>query len=135
MDAATAELRLKNMTAWTCSPELSQGDIDMLLLLARRQDTNGREVSDTNWTPTWHLEWAAAEAWAWKAAYTSDRFDVAAAGTTLNRSQTHSHAVKMYELYSKKAANQPHSIRQVGNLVYDRLNAATPYPWWWSESA
>lgn len=135
MDAALAETRLKNMTAWNCPPELSQADIDMLLLLARRVDVEGRDVTDSLWVPTYHLDWAAAEAWAWKAGAAADRYKVLANGVELNRQQIHDHARKMYDLYTKKAANQPRSIRSVGNLVADRLGAYTPIPWWWEAVA
>lgn len=129
MDAATAEARLKNMTAWQCAPELSQEDIDMLLLLAQRADNAGREITDADWVPSWHLEWAAAEAWGWKAACLAGNYNMTAQGTTLSRSQAFDHAEKMYALYRRKSSNFVYAIRSTGNLVVDRMSGQ-PTPWW-----
>lgn len=131
MDPVLAQVRLKNMVAWKQQPTLCQEDIDMLLLAARRIDASGYDWSSPNWVPTYHLDWAAREAWAWKAGAASDRYKIVGDGTELNRHQVYEHCNKMYLLYDRKASGQPHSIRSHGNLVEDRLGAYSTVPWWW----
>lgn len=129
--------RLKFMVAATTDPLLDDMDesLRMLLNVARREDEFGRTFNDKGWVPTYHLDWAAAEVWAWKAGAASDRYRIVGDGTDLNRHQVHQHCLKLYELYTKKASNQPHTIRMKGNLLVDRLGAYSAIPWWWSVSA
>lgn len=131
MEPSLAENRLKNMVAWSRQPTLCQEDIDMLLLAARRLDVSGYDWTNANWVPTYHLDWAAAEAWAWKAGASADRYRMAELGIELDRNQVHDHCIKMYDLYAKKASGQPHSIRSHGPLVENRLGAYSTVPWWW----
>lgn len=119
------------MVAWDREPRLCQDDIDLLMLAARRIDSSGYDWTSIQWTPTFHLDWAAQEAWAWKAGAATDRYKIIGDGTELNRQQVHEHCTKMYELYRVKAAGQPHSIRSHGNLVEDRLGAYSTVPWWY----
>jgi hypothetical protein len=63
MDEATARARLKRMTAANSMPQLDTEAIDDLLLRARRVDIFGLSPTDTGWTVTYDLNWAAAEGW------------------------------------------------------------------------
>lgn len=134
MTPLVADRRLKNMTAWDCAPCLTQDDINMLLVACARADDDGNEPPDTGWKPTYDLDWAAREAWAWKAGYVADRFSMTVEGTVLTRAQVYDHCVRMYNLYDKKAVGRPHSLRSVGNMVEDR-GTFNPTPWWMDQSA
>lgn len=130
MDPQIAEARLKNMTAWECAPALEQADIDLLLLACRRVDDAGLMWNDPAWVPTYFLDWAAREAWAWKAGATADHYKLISDGTELDRHQIYEHCVRMHNMYDKRAVGRPQNLRSTGNLVEDRL-AFNPVPWWY----
>lgn len=137
MDPAVALVRLKHMTAWDVDPTLSADDMTALLAAARRVDSAGRDWTSMSWVPTYHLDWAAREAWAWKAGTASARYAIATGrpdGTDLARNQVFEHCERMYKLYDQKASGQPHSIRSRGATVEDRLGAYSTVPWWWELS-
>lgn len=99
MTASEAKDRLRLMVAATSSPELSNDEVDQLMLLARRPDMDGRVDGDDGWEPTWALGAAAAEGWRWKAGRVADRVDFAADGTRLSRSQMVAHCLRMADVY------------------------------------
>lgn len=66
--------KLKQMTAWTAEPALSEDDLAAALGVAARVDANGFGPIDEEWQPTYDLNAAASHAWLTKAAR--------AAGTT-----------------------------------------------------
>lgn len=131
MDAALAEQRLKNMVSWETSPALSEDDVSMLLKAARVLDTAGYDWTSQNWTPTYRLNWAASEAWRWKAGAATDRYKVMDDHTELNRQQVFEHCMKMADLYKKLSNDQVFSVRSRGDLVENRLGAYSTVPWWW----
>lgn len=74
------------MVAATSAPTLDARQIQALLDLARRPDSNGRTIDDADWTPTWDLDVAAAEGWRWKAAQVAGSYSFATDGQSFNRS-------------------------------------------------
>lgn len=63
--------KLKQMTAWTAEPALSEDDLAASLDAGARTDTNGYTPVDEEWQPTYDLNAAAAHAWLTKAARAS----------------------------------------------------------------
>lgn len=90
------------MTAAATAPELTDGDLDELVLVARRPDAEGRVDGDDGWEPTWALGVAAAEGWRWKAGRVADRVDFSADGTRLSRSQLVDHCLRMADVYGRR---------------------------------
>lgn len=130
MDTNLALLRLKNMVAWTCPPCLDETDLTALLMFCRRADDQNRSPGDTGYVPTYHLDWAAREAWAWKAGAVADHYRIKADDADLHRADVYANCVSMYKLYEKKAMGRPQSLRATGNLVEDRLNFNRIPVWW-----
>jgi hypothetical protein len=106
MDAATARVRLAAMTAWDSEPTLSSPELDMLVELAQRADSDGLAPSDADWTPTYDLNAAAREGWLWKAARAASKFDVTTDGQSVSRSQMKDHCDEMAEMYRKRIMQQ-----------------------------
>lgn len=102
MDEGQARLRLERMVAADVEPTLSNTDIDDLLDVARRADSEGRAPSDEDWEPTFDLDAAAAEGWRTKAGRVAPRFGVTLDGGTLHRQQIYVHCMSQATLYAKK---------------------------------
>ena len=60
--------------------------------------------TNTNWTPTYDLNAAAADIWDEKAAAASEKFDVSADGATLHRSQVPDFAVRRARYFRSRAS-------------------------------
>lgn len=63
----TPQQKLKKLTAWDIEPALTEDEIDELLASSSLEDRSGRAPGDEDWTPTYDLNAAAAEAWLIKA--------------------------------------------------------------------
>lgn len=136
MNRSASLTRLKHMCAWDTDPVLTDEDMQALLNASRRLDSSGRNWDTDGWIPTFDLYWAAAEAWAWKAGASADRYKILADNSELNRQQVHQHCVNMFQLYAKRSFGaRPQSVRSPGNLLVDRLGAYSTVPWWWELSA
>jgi len=107
------------MTAALVEPTLTQDELDQLLDLARRPDALGVLPSDTDWEPTWLLEFAAAEGWRWKAGKVSFHFDFSTDQQSFERSQVYDHCMQQAALYDAYVA-------QVEPLVGRRGVGSTP---------
>jgi hypothetical protein len=106
MDASTARIRLEAMTAWESEPTLDTDELDALVEMARRADSDGFAPSDEDWTPTYDLASAAAEGWRWKAAKAASKFDVSTDGQSVSRSQVKRHCDEMAMTYQRKVVQQ-----------------------------
>ena len=102
MDAESARYRLYIMTAADSHPVLSGPEVDMLVLMARRADADGRVITDADWEPTYDLNAAAAEGWRWKAAKAAGRYTISTDGQTLNRSDMKKHCDEMARMYASR---------------------------------
>lgn len=65
-------------------------------------DSNGYEPDDTEWTPTYDLNAAAADIWEEKAAVLVGRMDFAADGGQFSASQQFEQAKKLAQFYRSK---------------------------------
>lgn len=92
------------MVAAEKAPTLSVGQIETLLDLARRPDTDGLVPSDEGWTPTWNLNAAAAEGWRWKAAAVAGDFTFSTDGQSFSRSDKIRACLDMARMYSGRVA-------------------------------
>ncbi len=128
--------RLQRMTAWTTPPCLTSVDMAALLQACRRVDSAGLWVTDKGWLPTFDLNWAAAEAWDWKAALSSPMYHIKdGAGGDLQRHQVFQHCEKRAEEYRRRSQGTPMSIRAQGGTLVDRLDSTNLLPWWYGESS
>jgi hypothetical protein len=140
MDPVVAEARLKSMVAWSTDPTLSQGDITTLLTASQRADSTGKSPGDAGYVPTYALDWAAREAWTWKAGSCADRYRVVGDGTELERNQVFQHCERMFTLYDKRylstagAGGGFQNVRSRGATLEDRLGQWSAIPWWWELS-
>jgi hypothetical protein len=55
------------MTAWSTTPELTDGEIDELLVQDSLADAEGNSPESEEWEPTYDLDAAAAAGWVIKA--------------------------------------------------------------------
>lgn len=104
MDEPTARDHLAAMVAAESEPALDDDELDMLVDLARRADSDGRAPDDDDWSPTWDLNAAAAEGWRRKAAKVAGEFGFAADGQTFQRHQAHAMCLAMEERYRRRVA-------------------------------
>lgn len=115
MDEPTAMARIESMVAASSAPALDSGQLDELLVIARRPDSNGLLPSDENWAGAYDLNAAAAEGWRWKAAKVAGEFGFSSDGQSFNREQAHAACIAMAEHYAKRVTgsiplNPPVSI-------------------------
>lgn len=104
MDAAQAETRLRAMTAADSDPVLTEDELDQLVLLARRADTDGLSISDADWTETYDLNAAAAEGWRWKAGKAASDVTFRSDGQGFDLSDLIKHCRAMAKDYTSRRA-------------------------------
>lgn len=102
MTEAEAYELLEYMTAADAEPTLSVAQLERLMELAKREDTEGVAPTDDEWEPTFDLDAAAAEGWRWKAGQAAPRFGVSLDGDTLHRQQLYVHCLKQAEMYAHR---------------------------------
>lgn len=102
MTEAEALERLESMVAYDAEPALTEAQLDDLLLMSKREDTEGRAPTHEEWEPTFDLDAAAAEGWRWKAGKAVPRFGVSIDGDTLHRQHIYLHCLRQAEHYAKK---------------------------------
>lgn len=107
MTEAEARARLERMIAADIDPVLTVDEVDDLLLMAKREDSEGLAPSDDDWEPTFALDAAAAEGWRWKAGRTVPRYGVTLDTESLQRQQVYAHCMSQANNYAR---------RVVGNL-------------------
>jgi len=118
MNKAQAWATLKAMCAADTAPVLSDAELELLLGSVLIVDSAGLGPSDSDYTPTWDLNRAAAEAWRWKAGKVSGAFDFQADGASYSRSQ-------MLDMCNRMAAQYQRRI--CGSVpVYAPIAAAYP---------
>lgn len=93
----TPEERLASRVDADGDPPLTTDELDDILEMFQRVDSEGRAPGDDEWVPTYDLAAAAAEGWMRKAAMAAGRFDFQADGAQLSRSQVVEHCERMAE--------------------------------------
>ncbi|MBK8305438.1 MAG: hypothetical protein WBC19_13410 [Pyrinomonadaceae bacterium] len=77
--------KLKQLTAWDIEPTLTEDDLDELLAVAALKDADGLTPEEAEWTPTYDLNTAAAQAWLIKAARAAAMVDTPEAGMVTSK--------------------------------------------------
>lgn len=77
--------KLKQMTAWEIEPALSEDDLDEVLAAAAIADANGLAPLHEEWTPTYDLFTAAAQAWLIKAGRAAASVDEPSSGVVTSK--------------------------------------------------
>jgi hypothetical protein len=85
-------------------PQLTDDDLDNLLLCSKRIDKFGRSILDPNWMPTYNVNYSVALGWDLKAGYAAGDFDYKDAQMQFDRSQVMVNCEKMAAKYRKKLA-------------------------------
>src|SRR5258706_5204534 len=94
--------KLKQMTAWDAEPTLSDDDLNGLRAGAAMQDAAGLAPDDEDWTPTYDLNAAAAEAWMVKAGAASMLTEVDPPGSGIVTSKVFGNCCAMARMYAAK---------------------------------
>lgn len=102
MTEAEALARLTLLVQASQEPLLTAAELNELLVMSRRTDTEGRAVTDAAWEPTWDLDAGAAEGWRLKAGKVAGRFSVSVDGDGLQRAQVFSHCLSMADRYARR---------------------------------
>ena len=90
-----------------CGGELDTTVLVDCLEVSKRPDEYGFRPTDTGWTPTYDLDYAAAEAWDYIAAENACDFDFAADGSDYKRSQAHQHALERATYFRRRVVHSP----------------------------
>lgn len=77
--------RLKQLTAWDIAPELTEDELEESLAAASLADITGLDPTNEEWTPTYDLNAAAAQAWLIKAARAASLTDEPTSGVVTSR--------------------------------------------------
>lgn len=77
--------KLKQLTAWDTVPELTEDDLEECLAGVALEDANGFAPINEEWTPTYDLNAAAAQAWLIKAARAAATVDEPTAGVVTSK--------------------------------------------------
>lgn len=100
MTPEQALTRITIMTAAESDPVLSIDELDELVLMARRADRYGREISDADWIETYDLNAAAAEGWRWKAGKAASDVTFNTDGQGFSMSHLIAHCERMSRHYA-----------------------------------
>jgi hypothetical protein len=77
--------KLKQMTAWSADPTLSEDDLNELLVAAALEDAAGLAPLNEEWTPTYDLNAAAVAGWLIKAGRAAATVDEPTAGVVTSK--------------------------------------------------
>jgi hypothetical protein len=122
---ALAERNLRRYVAG--DPELETEHIDDLLAQFSLADSSGLPPADVDWTPTYDLHGAAAEAFSWKMAQVSGDVMYTVAGESIHAEQALEHFEKMWRFHigrSKPYSEKVRTVRAASSSIFDAYNAA-----------
>lgn len=94
--------RFQRMVAADSEPQLSSDECGAILELFAVSDKDGNLPSAPEWTPTYRLNAAAAEAWRWKAAKASELVSIDLDGERMSSNQVFDQCERMIRHYSRK---------------------------------
>ncbi|MEQ1762221.1 MAG: hypothetical protein ABL984_03645 [Pyrinomonadaceae bacterium] len=105
----TPKEKLKKITAWDVEPELTDTEIDELLLQAAVADKEGNGPASEDWLPTYDLNSAAAAGWLVKAGRAASTTETEPDSVNVT-SRVFANCLRMSRIYSGKRAT---SVRVV----------------------
>ena len=94
--------KLKLITAWETEPALTEDEVEDLLESAGIADADGFGPNDEEWTPTYDLNKAAADAWLIKAARAAATFEVDPPESGIVTSKVFDNCRRMASIYIGK---------------------------------
>lgn len=94
--------KLKALTAWETEPVLTETEVEDILGNASVADSEGNEPSNDDWTPTYDINKAAAEAWLIKAARASALTEIDPPESGIVTSQIFENCMKMSREFKAK---------------------------------
>ena len=99
--AATAAMiaRVRRLADEATADTYTDSEIATYIEQYPRNDSDGNEPTDTDWTATYAVKLAAADLWEEKAAALAGQYDFAADGGQYTRSQAYKHAMQMAARY------------------------------------
>ena len=77
--------QLKQLTAWDVAPILTEPELEDILAAAALEDINGLAPLHEEWSPTYDLHAAVAQAWLIKAARSAATTDEPTAGAVTSK--------------------------------------------------
>lgn len=90
------------MTAWDSEPALTEDELGATLDAFAREDINGLAPINEEWTPTYDINAAAAQAWLVKAARASTLTEVDPPGSGIVTSKIFDNCRAMARIYGAK---------------------------------
>lgn len=94
--------KLKQLTAWDAEPQLTEDELEELLAGAALEDANGLAPLNEEWTPTYDLNSAAAQAWLIKAARAASLVEVDPPESGIVTSKVFDNCRAMARIYAAK---------------------------------
>lgn len=107
-----ARARIGVLTDATSDPVLDRDDLDALVAVARRVDTNDYAPSHAAWTPTYDVYAAAVAGWELKAGRAAGHYGIAEDGQSFSRQQVYDHCMRMARHYTRGG-----SVVRVGSVA------------------
>lgn len=77
--------QIKQLTAWDVEPTLTEPELEDILATAALEDAAGLAPLNEEWSPTYDLNAAVAQAWLIKAARSASLVDEPTAGTVTSK--------------------------------------------------
>ena len=99
----TPKEKLKKITAWDVEPELTDTEIDELLLQGAIADAEGNGPASEDWTPTFDLNSAAAAGWLIKAGRAASTTETEPDSVNVT-SRVFVNCLRMAKIYASKRA-------------------------------
>lgn len=109
MTEAEARARIISFADANTEPVLASADLDILVEKAKVSDQFGIWPTDPNWTESYDVNYAVAQAWLLKASRLPNRYLFMSGGKMLSRNQYYEHCMELYRTYLKKSG--PRAIR------------------------
>jgi hypothetical protein len=98
----SAKDKLKKMTAWDVAPELTDAELDEILIPCCLVDHAGLAPSDPEWTPTYDVNAAAAAGWLIKAGRAAALVEIDPPGSGILTSKVFDNCRAMARIYQAK---------------------------------
>ncbi len=127
MTEAEARARIVLYLDPSVEPVIAAGEIDVLLDMSRRVDVSGVRPGDTNWEPTFDINYAVAQGWLVKASRLTERYLFMDAGKMFSRNQYYEHCMEMHKKFAMRAGVQAVPLVPSQQLLLVENNAVAPY--------
>ncbi len=105
----TPKEKLKKITAWDVGPELTDTEIDELLLESSVVDKEGNAPASEDWSPTYDLNAAASKGWLIKAGRAASTTETEPDSVNVT-ARVFANCLRMSRVYSGKRAASVSSV-------------------------